>query len=105
MVAESLKGKQKMNRLFFLFALLTVFSIPTIIMADNNDRVSFNDQQLFLSGLNAAWENYARDFGPGILAGLPSDVCKCADITTGYKLDLRDPLYVIQHISGLRDGP
>ncbi len=29
------------------------------------DRVPFNDQELFLSGGNVAWVNFARDIGPG----------------------------------------
>ena len=29
------------------------------------DRISFNDQELFLNGGNVAWVNFARDIGPG----------------------------------------
>jgi len=33
--------------------------------AQRQDRVAFNGQELFLSGGNVAWVNFARDIGPG----------------------------------------
>lgn len=44
-----------------LFALL--FS-PFILIAQSN-RVFYNNQELFLSGANLAWVNFANDIGPG----------------------------------------
>lgn len=46
--------------LFFLGVML-----PSITTQAQNNRVSFNDQELFLSGGNVAWVNFAADIGPG----------------------------------------
>ncbi|MCI0696614.1 discoidin domain-containing protein [candidate division KSB1 bacterium] len=43
----------------FLFALFTVASTFA------QSRINFNHQELFLSGANFAWVNFARDIGPG----------------------------------------
>ena len=47
-------------RLPVLAAVLMVFS-----SARAQDRIRFNNQDLFLSGGNVAWVNFARDVGPG----------------------------------------
>ncbi len=48
-------------RLVFLLA----FSMALTVRAQSVDRVPFNDQDVFLSGSNISWVNYARDIGPG----------------------------------------
>lgn len=45
--------------------LLLVFSASLNARAQSIDRIPFNDQEVFLSGSNVAWVNYARDIGPG----------------------------------------
>lgn len=40
-----------------ILSLFSVYSQP--------DRIFYNDQQLFLSGANLAWINFANDIGPG----------------------------------------
>ena len=51
------------TRLLVLLAL--VASAAPLGAQSAPDRVPFNDQELFLSGGNVAWVNFARDIGPG----------------------------------------
>lgn len=50
---------------------MTVFKIITFILLLSNtiysqsNRIQYNKQQLFLSGANLAWINFANDIGPG----------------------------------------
>ncbi|MEM9666495.1 MAG: discoidin domain-containing protein [Bacteroidota bacterium] len=51
-----------------LLAMLTVVlstARPGVAQSSPADRLVFNDQELFLSGGNVAWVNFARDIGPG----------------------------------------
>ncbi|MCK9280064.1 MAG: discoidin domain-containing protein [Melioribacteraceae bacterium] len=43
--------------------LIYLFFVSIII--NGQQRIEFNGQQLFLSGSNVAWVNFARDIGPG----------------------------------------
>lgn len=47
--------------------LLTFVFVIIIILSDygQNDRIEYNGQQLFLSGANLAWVDFAHDIGPG----------------------------------------
>ena len=47
-------------RRFLLFVLL--FTLPSLAQ---DNRIRYNNQDLFLSGCNLAWLNFARDIGPG----------------------------------------
>ena len=47
-------------RILLLFAFA-----PAVLRAQPVDRIAFNNQELFLSGSNVSWVNYARDIGPG----------------------------------------
>ena len=54
------------SRLLILAMILAFAAgISTISTAQPSDRIRFNDQDLFLSGGNVAWVNFARDIGPG----------------------------------------
>jgi hypothetical protein len=57
---------------FFLYAIF--FLIAQSISAQPK-RIAFNNQQIFLSGANIAWVNFASDLGPGI-----TDINQFADI-------------------------
>lgn len=39
--------------------------ISSLLIAQSN-RIAYNNQQLFLSGANLAWVNFANDIGPGV---------------------------------------
>lgn len=39
--------------------------MATEVIAQGNDRIPYNEQQLFLSGANLAWLSFANDIGPG----------------------------------------
>ena len=53
-----------MRSLRLLLLLLIVCVITHAVYAQTN-RIAYNNQQLFLSGANLAWFNYAGDIGPG----------------------------------------
>lgn len=44
--------------------LQSIFVCSTILVAQTN-RITYNNQQLFLSGANLAWVHFANDIGPG----------------------------------------
>ena len=46
-------------------ALVLLFSTSLVSSAQTNNRISYNDQHLWLNGGNVAWVNFARDIGPG----------------------------------------
>jgi hypothetical protein len=48
-----------------IYLLLTIFLISSNLVAQQN-RISYNNQKLFLSGDNLAWVNFANDIGPGV---------------------------------------
>jgi len=49
-----------------VYLLVLCLMLPAIsTSAQTPDRISFNDQELWLSGTNVAWVNFARDLGPG----------------------------------------
>ncbi len=51
-----------------LFPRLGALAAALVLLAGTasaQERVPFNDQELFLSGGNVAWVNFARDIGPG----------------------------------------
>ena len=49
-----------------LYIILTLYILDILVSAAyTQSRVEFNNQQLFLSGANFAWRNFARDIGPG----------------------------------------
>ena len=48
-----------------LLGLLIYALLPAGVNAQGGNRIRFNDQDLFLSGGNVAWVNFARDIGPG----------------------------------------
>lgn len=50
-------------KLKYFIILLILFSLPGIAQ-DKKDRISFNNQELFLSGANIAWDKFANDIGP-----------------------------------------
>ncbi len=54
-----------LRRLAVVLTLTLLAGLPPAARAQPLDRIQFNDQQLFLSGANVAWVNYARDIGPG----------------------------------------
>ena len=47
----------------FLFSALACLLIPAAVAQTN--RITYNNQQLFLSGANLAWFHFAGDIGPG----------------------------------------
>ncbi len=50
---------------FFKFMLIGfILSAAQLVLAQNN-RVKYNNQNLFLNGANLAWINFAGDIGPG----------------------------------------
>jgi len=51
----------KLVKLFLLFVFLTL----NYTIAQPSDRITIGDQELFMSGGNIAWINFARDIGPG----------------------------------------
>lgn len=46
------------------FVWLALLLVSQVVVSQPN-RVRYNNQQLFLSGVNLAWINFARDIGPG----------------------------------------
>ena len=60
-------GKRTLTCLLLLFISQPVFS--------QANRIKYNNQQLFLSGANLAWVNFANDIGPGT-----SDVLRFGDV-------------------------
>ncbi len=53
------------GRACLLALFVCVIGLAPNLWAQTLDRVSFNKQELFLSGGNVAWVNFARDVGPG----------------------------------------
>ncbi len=51
--------------MIFTRLLAFTLALPLLAGAQPMDRIVFNDQDLFLSGANIAWVNFARDVGPG----------------------------------------
>lgn len=45
--------------------LLFVFVTSATIVQTQSNRIPYNNQQLFLSGANLAWDRFANDIGPG----------------------------------------
>ena len=45
---------------FLIICLLFTFFIPGNVCSQSN-RIEVNGQQLFISGMNLAWVNFARD--------------------------------------------
>ncbi len=56
--------KQSILRISLLSAVL-VFAAGTALRAQTLNRIEHDGQELFLSGGNIAWINFARDVGPG----------------------------------------
>ena len=54
---------------------LAVACLVTYAASAQSNRITFNNQQLFLSGANLAWVNFAGDIGPGT-----TDLAAFADI-------------------------
>jgi hypothetical protein len=54
-------------RYCFVISILVLLISGSFLFAQN-DRIDYNNQQLFLSGANIAWINFARDIGPGSTA-------------------------------------
>ena len=50
-----------MKKIFLLFVCAT----SIVVLNAQPNRISYNNQQLFLSGANLAWVNFANDIGPG----------------------------------------
>ncbi len=48
-----------------IFIILFLILIPQLSRAQTDDRILFNDQELWLNGGNIAWVNFGRDVGPG----------------------------------------
>lgn len=51
----------KLNKILFLL----IFILFMVVETYPQNRIEYNDQQLFLSGANLAWNNFASDIGPG----------------------------------------
>ncbi len=49
----------------FVVLLAALFVVAPSVAQERLDRVAFNNSELFLSGGNVAWINFARDIGPG----------------------------------------
>ncbi|NWF89323.1 MAG: T9SS type A sorting domain-containing protein [Ignavibacteriaceae bacterium] len=45
--------------------ILAAVIIFNAVLISQSNRISYNNQQLFLSGANLAWVNFANDIGPG----------------------------------------
>ena len=54
-----------LKHLQIILITLCLLLPATGALAQAPDRVSFNGQELWLSGTNVAWVNFARDLGPG----------------------------------------
>lgn len=48
-----------------IFTILLLVTIPQLLKAQADNRIPFNNQELWLNGGNIAWVNFARDVGPG----------------------------------------
>ncbi|GAB5409837.1 MAG: hypothetical protein BalsKO_22020 [Balneolaceae bacterium] len=48
-----------------IFIILFLVLIPQLLRAQSDNRIPFNNQELWLNGGNIAWVNFARDVGPG----------------------------------------
>ena len=48
-----------------LFLILLTSFITVTVFAQSDNRIMFNDQELWLNGGNIAWVNFGRDVGPG----------------------------------------
>lgn len=51
-----------------ILTVVILFVSIQSVSAQKNDRIPFNDQELWLNGGNIAWVNFARDVGPGSTA-------------------------------------
>lgn len=56
------KGKNSRYSLLCIFFLLV---LTNQVFAQSDNRISYNNQELWLNGGNIAWVNFARDVGPG----------------------------------------
>ncbi|MBO8130949.1 MAG: T9SS type A sorting domain-containing protein [Candidatus Marinimicrobia bacterium] len=63
------------------FIIISILIIHTVNIYGQLNRIGFNDQDLFLNGVNVAWINFARDIGPS-----PTDFKAFADMF----LDIHD---------------
>ncbi len=54
------------NKIFVSFGIILFLIIGSSQILDaQNNRIDFNNQQIFMSGSNIAWVNFAGDIGPG----------------------------------------
>jgi hypothetical protein len=57
------QGDSMMKKL--LYTIVISFTIQYMYLYAQMNRITYNDQELFLSGANVAWINFANDIGPG----------------------------------------
>lgn len=50
---------------YFVIPIVFYF-VAVNLQAQTTDRISYNNQNLFLSGVNLAWMSFANDIGPGV---------------------------------------
>ena len=54
-----------MNRYTFIVLLTGLCLLPQTIFAQPK-RIGYNNQQIYLNGINLAWINYSNDVGRGV---------------------------------------
>jgi hypothetical protein len=63
------------KKLLCCFAALHFISAGWRLAVAQQNRIAYNNQNLFLSGANLAWVSFARDIGPG-----PTDFARISDV-------------------------